>query len=158
MSNLYHRELLTDINATKVVETIDQAIVWLDSSHTTVDDLRNALRARLNIRKALLSATDFEEGLGDFRRPDSWTLCFQMMHTLRSTANLGVSVASAFSPKIQRRLASTVPPRPVVNIAFDDACAFLERTCIYAWEGFGILRCSGASHLIVWLCMVRTVG
>ena len=151
MTNLYHRDLLTDVKAANVIEIIDQAIAWLESTHTIKDEFRRALRARLDLRKAFLSATNLEKGVGTAERPDSWSLCSQMLRTIDLTTTPGVSVVSAFSPKIQRRLASTVPPRPIVNISFDDAHTFFIRTCVCAREAFGILSCSGASHTIVGL-------
>jgi hypothetical protein len=42
---------------------------------------------------------------------------------------LSKSVPDAFSVKLQRKLASTVPPRPVVTIAFEAAYKHLERLC-----------------------------
>lgn len=149
MTNLYHRDLLTDVEVIDVVETIDQAMAWLDSTHTIKDKSRSALRARLDLRKAFLLATNLDEGIKNAERPDSWSLCSQMLSTACLTITPGVSVMSAFSPKIQRRLASTVPPRPIVNISFDDAHTFFARTCADAREAFGILSCSGASSILV---------
>lgn len=149
MTNLYHRNLLTDVEATEIVETIDQAMAWLDSAHTIKDEIRTALRARLDLRKAFLLATNLEEGISNAERPESWSLCSQMLSKTCLITTPGVSVVSAFSPKIQRRLASTVPPRPIVNISFDDAHTFFVRTCVCAREAFGILSCSGASHILV---------
>jgi len=149
VTNLYHRDLLTDVKATHIVEIIDQAVVWLDSTYIIKDELRSALRARLDLRKAFLSATNLEVGIGNAERPDSWSVCSRLLRTISPATTPGVSVVSAFSPKIQRRLASTVPPRPIVNISFDDAHSFFVRTCVCTREAFGILSCSGASNIIV---------
>lgn len=149
MTNLYHRDLLMEVKATDILEIIDQAVAWLDFTHTVKDEVRSALRARLDLRRAFLSATNLEVGIGNAERPDSWSVCSRLLRTICLTTTPGVSVVSAFSPKIQRRLASTVPPRPIVNISFDDAHAFFVRTCVCAREAFGILSCSGASHIIV---------
>lgn len=149
MTNLYHRDLLTDVKATHIVEIIDQAVVWLDFTYIIKDELRSALRARLDLRKAFLSATNLEVGIGNAERRDSWSVCSRLLRTISPATTPGVSVVSAFSPKIQRRLASTVPPRPIVNISFDDAHSFFVRTCVCTREAFGILNCSGASNIIV---------
>lgn len=45
----------------------------------------------------------------------------------RRTHLLGESVESAFSTKLQRRLASTVPPRPMVTVSMDAAWSFWAR-------------------------------
>lgn len=149
MTNLYHRNLLTDVKAADIMKVIDEAVAWLDFTSTIKDESRSALRARLDLRKAFLSATNLEVGVGDAKRPESWSLCSQMLSTSCLTTSPGISVLSAFSPKIQRRLASTVPPRPIVNISFEDAHTFFIRTCVCAREAFRILSCSGASNIIV---------
>ena len=149
MTNLYHRDLLTDTKAADISDIIDRAIEWLDSAPSIQEVCRIALRTRLDFRKALLSAVNSEEGHGNASRPESWAACIQLMPAVRRTNVLSGPVESAFSSKIQRRLASSVPPRPVVNISFDDADAFFVRTCVNAQEAFGVLRWSGASHIMV---------
>ena len=107
------------------------------------------MRARLNIRKALLSAVYTEDGVVNASRLESWKLCSGAQLKVVQTNILGVPVESAFSAKIQRRLASSVPPRPVVDITFEDAHAFLSRICLRGQEAFEVLKCGDASHTLV---------
>ena len=51
------------------------------------------------------------------------------MATIRATHQLGQVVPGAFSSKMQRRLASTVPPRPIVELDFKDALEKLQHIC-----------------------------
>lgn len=44
------------------------------------------------------------------------------------THSSGRAIESAFSTKLQRRLASTVPPRPMVTVSMDTAWSFWKRT------------------------------
>lgn len=55
----------------------------------------------------------------------------------------------AFSLKIQRKLASTVPPRPMVNITSDDALAHLKRLCQDAIDMQQMLDYTGPSNFKV---------
>lgn len=48
------------------------------------------------------------------------------MTKLKTTHQLGQTVPGAFSTKMQRRLASTVPPRPIVELEFADALDKLQ--------------------------------
>lgn len=52
----------------------------------------------------------------------------------------------AFSLKIQRKLASTVPPRPMVTISSDDALAHLKRLCQDAIDMQQMLDYTGPSN------------
>jgi hypothetical protein len=50
-----------------------------------------------------------------------WLPVNSTLQSIHSTHSLGTPVPTAFSPKIQRKLASTVPPRPIVELEFKDA-------------------------------------
>ncbi|TKA80009.1 hypothetical protein B0A49_00708 [Cryomyces minteri] len=50
-----------------------------------------------------------------------------MLGKFGGTHNLGRPVKEAFSEKIQRRLATTVPPRPMAEMSFRDAVTKLEK-------------------------------
>ena len=60
----------------------------------------------------------------------SWPPVSQGMVIVKATHQLGKPVAGAFSTKMQRRLASTVPPRPSVELDFKDALDLLEHLCV----------------------------
>ena len=149
VTNLYHRDLLTDVDPTAIIDLLNQALEWLESVPELEESCRTALRTRLRVRRAFLSAVDYETCFSSVARPDLWKECVQLIATIRDTNDLGVSVQSAFSSKIQRRLASSVPPRPIVNIDFKDAYAFFVHTCTSAREAFAILQCSRAFHIMV---------
>ncbi|KAF7587158.1 hypothetical protein BBP40_007666 [Aspergillus hancockii] len=59
--------------------------------------------------------------------------------------------------KIQRKLASTVPPRPMVKINFEDALAHLKRLCKDAIDLLEVLDYCGPHNLkvIVWTLLSR---
>lgn len=151
MTNLYHRLLLTDFTVTDIMERVHQAIHWLDSASSIEEVYRNAVRKRLKFREAMLLAVNLDDDIKEKRR-EAWKTCLQILPIMQQTGNLGTPVDAAFSAKIQRRLASSVPPRPVVQISFDAAHAFLRRICINAHEAFSLLRCDNATSAMVCSC------
>lgn len=68
--------------------------------------------------------------------------------------HLGKSVPEAFSWKIQRRLASTVPPRPMVHVSAADATAHMTRFCQDAVDVQQILEYRGPYNLQVCLSFI----
>lgn len=63
------------------------------------------------------------------RSKEPFLACLPQFDDMAKSTTLGAQVPDSFSWKIQRKLASTVPPRPMVNINFDDALAHLRRLC-----------------------------
>jgi hypothetical protein len=59
-----------------------------------------------------------------------WPPVLANITNITSTHALGKTVPDSFSTKIQRKLASTVPPRPIVELAFKDALENLTQLCI----------------------------
>jgi hypothetical protein len=87
--------------------------------------LRKAISSRLELRKDFLRALDLDLPLDQISY--SWPPILQGIDSLKTTHQLGQTVPGAFSPKMQRRLASTVPPRPVVELEFKDALEKLHQ-------------------------------
>lgn len=91
--------------------------------------LKEAIRCRLTFRHDFLLGLNQDIGVLETRSADHFTSCLSKLDSLVETVPLGKSVPEAFSWKIQRKLASTVPPRPMVKINSDDALAHLRRLC-----------------------------
>jgi N-alpha-acetyltransferase 35, NatC auxiliary subunit len=90
--------------------------------------VKSALEKRLHFREAILKA--FEEHILPLKaRMKSSLSCIPLLQDIKNTTHLGVAVGDSFSTKIQRTLASSVPPRPMVNIKFSDAVAHFETLC-----------------------------
>ena len=148
MSNLYHRSLLANIDVAELYHTINEAMDYVNKLTNISTSLRDALVVRLELRNFLLSAVQFDEIINDHRVP-WWDRCLQLIPTLSKTTSLGMRVDAAFSIKIQRRLASTVPPRPIVNISFDEAIQQLTRLCQNGKDAYRILDYHGGDNLMV---------
>lgn len=92
------------------------------------DAFRSAIKSRLDFRRDFLKALDLDYPLEHMA--SSWPPVLQGMTNIRATHQLGQPVPGAFSTKMQRRLASTVPPRPIVEFEFKDALDLLEHLCV----------------------------
>jgi hypothetical protein len=92
--------------------------------------IKEALVQRLKCRNSLLNTVGVA-GDRSAAAPllSAWSSTLELLPGLRSERELAKPVPESFSVKLQRKLASTVPPRPVVTIAFDDAYQQLERLC-----------------------------
>ena len=150
MSNLYHRKLLTDFDVSKIDALLDEAIVYIGEQKRSLTESQiHAVLTRLKLRKCLLTAVILDIDVKERYQIRSWEQCLALLPSLSKTKNVGVAVESSFSAKIQRRLASSVPPRPVVNICFEDAVAYLTRLCQNGIESYRILDYHGSSNILV---------
>lgn len=148
VSNLYHRNLLSEFDVAKIHHMINEALNYVSKLTNISIVLRDALVIRLELRNYFLSAVQFDEIIDDHRVP-WWDRCLRIIPALPKTASLGMRVDASFSIKIQRRLASTVPPRPMVNISFDEAFEQLTRLCQNGKDAYRILDYRGGANLMV---------
>ena len=148
VSNVYHRNLLSEFDVAKIHHIIKEALNYVSKLTNISIVLRDALVIRLELRNYFLSAVQFDEIIDDHRVP-WWDRCLRTIPALPKTASLGMRVDASFSIKIQRRLASTVPPRPMVNISFDEAFEQLTRLCQNGKDAYRILDYRGGVNLMV---------
>lgn len=150
MSNLYNRNLLSKFEATDIANLLDQAIICLSQGIELIrQELQDALKSRLELRKAILLATRTGSSPWELGQADFWVRCTELLPSLIKTKEYGVPVKQSFSAKLQRRLASSVPPRPIVDISFEDAYAHLTRLCQNSKEAYGALNYHGGTNLMV---------
>ena len=150
-TNLYNRKLLSDFNVGDIERLLDAAMIWLTQSKSTAidEDIRKAIACRLELRKQLLQAFAMDLGIIETKMNTSWQSAERLLLTYPSTNHLGTEVENAFSAKVQRRLASSIPPRPVVNISFKDGCQYLIKLCQHGTEVARVLQYHGGNHLLV---------
>ncbi|CAO2648320.1 Nn.00g075870.m01.CDS01 [Neocucurbitaria sp. VM-36] len=107
---------------------LDAAMEVIEDRDLEINDaLRSAIVSRLYFRKDFLRALDLDLQIDQMSY--SWPPVLENLRTLKNTHQLGQVVPGAFSTKIQRRLASTVPPRPIVELEFKDAWEKLQQLC-----------------------------
>jgi hypothetical protein len=129
---------------------VDEAIAWLEQPNDDMSlEIRNALLDRLIFRREFLSALDLELDVVERRSTLHLRSCIHQIQSIDKSSKLGKPVDDAFSVKIQRRLASTVPPRPMVKIDFGDAMKHMARFFQDLVDVQSILDYSGTYNLRV---------
>lgn len=130
-------------------KTLYDAAQYLDGEATIPNKtLRDALVNRLELRRSILSAVQID-GIVDPHRVAFWERCLELLPECSKTSTLGTPIVQSFSIKIQRRLASSVPPRPIVNISHHEAFVQLTSLCQNAKDAYRILDYHGGNHLMV---------
>lgn len=157
--------LLSSVPTEAIRKAIRDARSILESLHGTVDsEILDALDSRLSLRDIFLSTTECPQHVKHPERARlPWKEGISVLPDLKSTHHLGKPVEDAFSAKLQRKLASTVPPRPIVQLSFDDAFSHLSRLFKDGLEVIGVLDYTDPQCLQVrplsaaygyWLCLI----
>jgi hypothetical protein len=113
-------------------------------SQAGINPIWSALRARLDFRIAMLLAMATDEPVSVLA--GNWEVVNNIVNEQSRTHDLGKAVSESFSPKIQRRLASTVPPKPMVELSYEDAFKTLTQMCADCQEAVRIVD-FGAQHV-----------
>lgn len=149
VSQLYNRNLLSAFDVSHFHRLLDQATAWL-AEQTNIDTkLKDAIHCRLVFRHDFLSALDQDIEVLNTRSTTNFEACLSQLGPLKESISLGKPMPEAFSLKIQRKLASTIPPRPMVHLSSDDALAHLNRLCQDAIDMQQMLDYSGPSNFKV---------
>ena len=147
--SLFHRKLLDDFGLVEISTKIEDAIKYITQDIVLIEiPVLDALLSRLRLRKTLLSAVQLD-GFLDHQRPRLWERCLELLPLLSETNKLGVPSDDSFGIKIQRKLASSVPPRPIINISFDEALTRLNSICQNGKDAYRILDCQTGTRLMV---------
>jgi N-alpha-acetyltransferase 35, NatC auxiliary subunit len=141
--NTCGRQLLASVSVEQVNRQLIAAMDWANEQHHQASSVRlelswKAIAIRLKARSLMVIAL---AGPPSGVSSDSWQITWlsvsQEIPNVKLSHDLGHQVLGAFSSKIQRRLASTSPLRPVVETSFEEACSMWERLatdCILAWS------------------------
>ncbi|KKK20763.1 hypothetical protein P175DRAFT_0503313 [Aspergillus ochraceoroseus IBT 24754] len=129
VTQLYNRSLLSKFDYELFCNLLDRACAWIDEQSIVDEKMKSAIKVRLEFRHKFLLGLQHGAAAVQTRSTDNFKSCLSMLGTLQESTGLGQPVAESFSVKMQRRLASSVPPRPMVNISIEDALAHLKRLC-----------------------------
>ena len=149
VSNLYNRTLLTEIPEQDVSQLLDDELTRLEAGEVGSDALRAALTQRLQFRKSFLHALSVDLGILEGGSNPHWDDSSDLVQSIQQSHHVGKLVAQAFSAKIQRKLASTVPPRPIVDLGFDDALVHLKRLCQDGKDVVHVRDYQGSNEMMV---------
>ena len=88
----------------------------------------NAITERLELRKALLGAMGLipTEDLPPSAMSAAWEDIPKQLIAVQASSGMGLPLRKAFTSKIPYGLASTVPPKPVVETPFHDAIEVMK--------------------------------
>jgi hypothetical protein len=146
----YGLPLFQSVDHSEVVGLLDSALQWLvDHEASLSKELFVALRNRLTLRRLLLDdfAKDGESYHGG--ATSNWTESRALVVEIEKDHDLGKPVPEAWSVSVQRKLASSVPPRPLVETPFSEATARLKQLCSETVDMLKILNYAGASNTMV---------
>ncbi|PWY75607.1 amino-acid N-acetyltransferase subunit Mak10 [Aspergillus eucalypticola CBS 122712] len=130
VTQLYNRSLLSQFEPEPFYDLLHQAIYWVDEQKDRLDEkVLQGIKTRLLFRRDFLKGMEQDIEVTETRSKEPFLACLPQLDDMAKSTTLGAQVPDSFSWKIQRKLASTVPPRPMVNINFDDALAHLRRLC-----------------------------
>jgi hypothetical protein len=158
VTQLYHRSLLSQFDTQYFTKLVDRALSWIDDPENKMDEkVRAAIRCRLIFRRDFLLGLEQDIDIIESRDTSHFTSCASQLASLSQSVSLGKPVPESFSWKIQRKLASTVPPRPMVKISPEEALAHLTRLCRDAVDILEILEYQGPYNLkvAIWTLLSR---
>lgn len=152
MTQLYNRQLLPELNEEEMVTLLAEAITWLEGQRSFIsEEAIAALTLRLRFREAFFEAVAVDLDVIHDRSTGRWEQCSAMLPLLSASRKIGKPVEEAFSVKIQRKLASTVPPRPMVSVSFEEVIRHLTRLCQDGKDVVQCLQYNGSNELLVCL-------
>jgi hypothetical protein len=151
VTNTYRRSLLDNIDREEIRDEIMRARKALHHlRHTITDEMADALGFRLELRTAFLRAIELSELRSN---PESlglpWSQMRAVWEVINNTRHLGKSVPEAFSTKIQRRLASTMPPRPIVQPSPEETHGHFKKLFADAINVLNVLNYADSQSLMV---------
>ena len=113
-------------------------------------EIAEALGFRLELRYAFLRAIElagYRKNPGSMKTP--WIEMKAILSHICESHKLGKPVPDSFSAKLQSKLTSTMPPRPIVMVSFEDASAHLKRLFDDGLEVINVLNYSDTQSLMV---------
>ena len=135
VSNTYNRDLLSSIGVDDLVDEILKAQETLKGLSEVSAEIKEGIDARLKLRVALLD--------------EDWRHALSVLKAVEDSHSLGRDVPEAVSVKLQRQLASTMPPRPIIQLSFEESMGHLTRLAQDALEVGDVLDYKDSQSLQV---------
>lgn len=129
VTHTYNRSLLDKLDHEPILQLLDETVELLADSDEIPPKIKDALSSRLQFRAKFLRIVEVAASRTSQAVKEMWNELRSSLPQIVLSAELGKSVPESFSVKVQRKLASTVPPRPIVNVSQDRAFEHLERLC-----------------------------
>lgn len=147
-TQIFNRPLLHNFAVDEILALLQNARLWLMQSDLS-PDLRETVAIRLNLRYSLLELLQCCT-FGSRPRTEQFHESIESLKRMESTTTLGQPTnAESFTLKIQRKLASSVPPRPMIVIDREKAFAFFRQLIIDTTTAFQVLDIPSSGDLLV---------
>lgn len=151
MTNTYHRSLLDHIDLEDIRIVLSNASLLTYKRRDLIpQDIAEALGYRLELREGYLRAIELaakhDQQPASLQAP--WDHMTMLWEATNKSHSLGVPVPEAFSTKIQRKLASTMPPRPIVQLSFAEASSHFKRLILDGKEVVKVLDYKDSQSLL----------
>ena len=155
-SHIFHRELLHRLSSEDILTTLDRALEYLENA-SIQEPHRIAIRHRLQSRRQILMLLKIASDASRLNECCS-SKCLDLLENIKQSTSLGSPVPQAFSLKIQRTLASSVPPRPMIRIESRDAFVFMTQLLLDLSNVHELLTLDHPGRLLpgYWTFMSRT--
>jgi hypothetical protein len=141
-----------------ILQLLDETVELLSSTNDISEDTKDALRSRLQFRSKFLRIVEVAASRTTSGVKEMWTELQASLPRIVSSTNLGKPVPDSFSVKVQRKLASTVPPRPIVIVSQDRAVEHLEILCRDAAAVVDVFEYYDSHSLFVRMSSVHMKG
>ncbi|KAF2771606.1 Mak10-domain-containing protein [Teratosphaeria nubilosa] len=122
VTHLFGRELLLGLGSGEAVRLLDEALQWLVVSELD-ERLRMALEQRLIFRRTYLATLADDD--------NQWAEILGILQGVNDCRHRHLSrpLREAFSDKVQRQLATSTPPRPMLQVSWNDAYKKWTKLC-----------------------------
>ncbi|KAL6867968.1 Mak10 subunit, NatC N-terminal acetyltransferase domain-containing protein [Trichoderma novae-zelandiae] len=153
VTNTYNRRLLASLPTSAIQDVLLEAMAALKSQRGSIpDNFVEALLLRLELRHIFLDAVECPKHMKEPElAKNPWKQGLAILPALKATHSLASPVDEAFSAKLQRKLASTMPPRPIVQLDFDVAFGHLKGLFEDALELIDVLRYTDSQCLLTFV-------
>ncbi|KAH7040078.1 Mak10 subunit, NatC N-terminal acetyltransferase-domain-containing protein [Microdochium trichocladiopsis] len=158
VTNTYDRRLLEDIDEDRINDLLMAARADLKSYSDIDSKISMALDLRLELRIAFLRAIDLmdkrEANPESLKMP--WIQMKGLVEHFSKQHELAKPVPEAFSTKLQRRLASTMPPRPIIQPSFTETFDHFKRMFQDGLDIIDVLKYSDTQSLMNFVLTFQT--
>ncbi|CAL3966943.1 unnamed protein product [Diplocarpon coronariae] len=154
VTHTFNRSLLEGIEHEAIVGLLETTIKLLDSED--MDPLmKKSLQFRLQFRLQFLATVEGADSRTSGDPKKLWLELAAFIPDLKSSTPYGKPMPSSFSVKVQRKLASTVPPRPIVQVSQEAAFDHLERLCLDASIAVEVLKYYDSHSLVTFVFLFQ---
>jgi len=154
VTDTHRRSLFDHMPSDRVISDLERMRAELGPLKADNDGLFEAVDARLQLRIALLRATEAVAAEDDAATLQAlWRSGLEVLPLIKATHELATPVPEALSSRLYRKLASNMPPRSVAQLTFDDAFGHMRRMFEDGLECTRVLDHVDTQSLIVSACV-----